>query len=378
MRRIYLDYNATTPIAPSVQEAMLPFLAEHYGNPSSSHSLGRACAEAISDAREQLAALLGADADEIYYTGGGTESNNMALKGVFLAPGVERGSQLIISSIEHPAVSEPAQYLRRLGFEVTVVGCDRFGIVDPDHIRQAITAKTKLVSIMLANNEVGTIQPIAEIARICHERNALLHTDAAQAVAKVPVNVKELDVDMLTVAGHKLYAPKGIGAIYIGDHVELEPLLHGATHERALRAGTENTPYIVGLGKAAKLAAARLAKSPFACELRDELWAQLQTLVPAELQLNGSLLDGLPNTLSVIFPRVSGQELLSATPEVCASTGAACHSNVTRVSTTLAAMGVSETDAQGTIRLSTGSFSTSEEVRAAAELLSEAWRRMVG
>jgi cysteine desulfurase len=376
--RIYLDYNATTPVAPEVDLAIRPFLAEHFGNPSSNHALGRACSEAISDAREQLAALIGADADEVFFTGGGTESNNLALKGIFLSGNVPLGAHFITSSIEHPAISEPAAYLRKLGFEVTIVSCNHTGQVDPDDIRRAITTNTKLVSIMLANNEVGTLQPISEIAQICREHDVLLHTDAAQAVGKVPVNVSELGVDMMTVAGHKLYAPKGIGAIYISDTVDIEPLLHGAAHERGIRAGTENTPYIVGLGKAARLAASRLSENPFDCTMRDELWQQLLSLIPDELQCNGMLAERLPNTLSVAFPRVSGEALLRATPEVFASTGAACHSKVTRMSATLAAMGVSEKQAIGTVRLSTGRYSTSDEIARAAELLSESWRRLVG
>ena len=378
MRRIYLDYNATTPISPEVRTAIQPFLAEHFGNPSSSHSLGRACAEAISDAREQVAMLIGAESDELVFTGGGTESNNMALKGVFLGDTSFLSGHMIISAIEHPATTVPAQYLQQHGVEVTVVPCDGQGFVNPDDVEKAIRPDTRLVSIMLANNEVGAIQPITEISRICHERNVLVHTDAAQAVGKMPVNVRSLDVDMLSIAGHKLYAPKGIGAFYVRESVDLASLLHGASHERGLRAGTENTPYIVGLGRAAKQAMARLQNNEFDCELRNHLHNALEAALPDCCVCNSQLDACLPNTLSVSFRDVIGNDLLDATPEVCASTGAACHSGGANVSATLAAMGVSEAQALGTVRLSTGLFTTEDEIQLAVDRLSEAYRTLAG
>ena len=251
MRSIYLDYNATTPIAPAVQEAMLPFLAEHYGNPSSGHHMGRACHEAVEEARAKVASLLGADAEEIVFTSCGTEANNLALKGVAFRHGPIGGGHFVISSLEHPAIVEPARFLERLGFGLTVVPCGADGVVDPAAVETALQSDTLLVSIIHANNEIGTLQPIAQIAEICRERDILMHTDAAQGIGKTSVRVRELGVDLLTVAGHKIYAPKGVGALYVRRGVSLEPLLHGAPHESGLRAGTENVPYLVGLGQAA-------------------------------------------------------------------------------------------------------------------------------
>lgn len=376
MRRIYLDYNATTPILPEVREAMQPFLAEHFGNPSSDHSLGRACGEAISDAREQLAALIGADADEIIFTGGGTEANNAAIKGVFFDKKNFLSGHMVISEIEHPATTVPARWLAEHGVRLTVVPCDREGLVDPDDVRKAIEPDTRLVSIMLANNEVGTIQPIADIATICREKNVLSHTDAAQAVGKIPVDVHELGVDMLSIAAHKLYAPKGIGALFVRESVDLESLLHGASHERGMRAGTENTPYIVGLGKAARLAANRLADAPWSSDRRNQLHDQLKTHLDDNVTTNVQLESCLPNTLSVSFRNITGTALLESAPEVCASTGAACHSGVSRVSATLAAMQIDREQALGTVRLSTGVFTSEEDVTHAAHFLSNAWSRL--
>lgn len=355
---------------------MQPFLAEHFGNPSSSHSLGRACSEAIADARERVANLIGAEPDELVFTGGGTESNNMALKGVFLGDTSFLSGHLITSAIEHPATSVPAAYLQKHGVDVTIVRCDGHGFVDPEEVKKAIRPDTRLVSIMLANNEVGSLQPIQEIAQICRERNVLTHTDAAQAVGKIPVNVKVLGVDMLSIAGHKLYAPKGIGAFFVRDSVDLASLLHGASHERGLRAGTENTPYIVGLGQAAKSAAQRLEQDAFYREKRDMLCNLLSESLQDRITCNSDLDACLPNTLSVSFAGIVGNDLLTAAPEICASTGAACHSGSTSMSATLAAMEVSNEQALGTVRLSTGIFTTEEEVKIAAERLAESYRSL--
>ena len=378
MRRIYLDYNATTPIAPEVREAMQPFLAEHYGNPSSNHSFGRACAEAINDAREQLAALIGVTSDELYFTGGGTESNNLALKGVFLSDVSFLSGHLVISAIEHPAIAVPAEFLEKHGVAVTRVPCDREGFIDPDAVHDALRPDTQMVSIMLANNEVGSIQPLREIAALCKERGILCHTDAAQAVGKIPVDAKQLGVDMLSIAGHKLYAPKGIGAIYIADHVDLCPLLHGAAHERGIRAGTENTPYIVGIGRAARLGAEHLADEGLVSDYRDRLWDLLRRDLGSAIAAHSDLERCLPNTLSVQFSRIHGYELLAAVPEVCASTGAACHSGASEISATLASMQVPPESAQGTVRLSTGRYTHDDDIERAAKSLSEAYLRLVG
>jgi len=377
MRQLYFDYNATTPIAPSVQQAMLPFLAEQYGNPSSSHALGRAAHEAVEDARENVAALLGCDPDEIVFTGGGTESNNLALKGLAFRRGLAAGGHLVISAIEHPSVAEPAKFLEQLGFDVTVVPVTGQGAVQSAAIEEALRSDTLLVSIMLANNEIGTLQPINQIADLCRAAGVPLHTDAAQAVGKVRVQVDELGIDLLTIAGHKMYASKGIGALYIRQGTVLEPLLHGAGHEAGMRAGTENVAGIAGLGAAASLAAKSLDASVERLEkLRDRLLLGLRKVIGERLVVHGEHAPRLPNTLSVNFPSVTGHELLARVPELCASTGSACHSGTESISPTLAAMGVASDLARGTIRLSLGWYTTKDEVDRAASLLLGAWESL--
>jgi cysteine desulfurase len=341
MRQLYFDYNATTPIAPVVQQAMLPFLAEQYGNPSSSHALGRAAHEAIEDSREYLSGLLGCDPEELVFTAGGTESNNLAIKGSALRQGLSGGGHLVISAIEHPSVVEPARFLERLGFDVTLVPVTGQGVVQPVAVREAIRPDTILVSVMLANNEIGTLQPIKQIAEVCRATGVPLHTDAAQAVGKVRVNVDELEIDLLSIAGHKMYAAKGVGALYVRQGTVLEPLLHGAGHEAGLRAGTENVAGIAGLGAAAALAAKSLDESVERIENhRDRLLALLRAGVGEGLVVHGERARRLPNTLCVSFPGVAGHELLARLPELCASTGSACHSQTEIISPTLAAMGV--------------------------------------
>lgn len=374
MRWIYLDYNATTPIAPSVQESMLPFLAERYGNPSSNHVLGRVCQEALEDARSQVASLLGADRDEIIFTSGGTEANNLAIKGVLLKHGRSGGGHLVLSAIEHAAVIEPARFLERLGYDVTLVGCNRQGVIDPRSVAAALRHDTLLVSVMHANNEIGSIQPIREIAQLCHEHEILVHTDAAQSVGKIRTHVDELEVDLLSIAGHKLYAPKGVGALFVRRGVALEPVLHGAGHEGGLRAGTENVASIAALGRACSLAGKSLAEAGERLTLlRDRLLNHLRGEIGPELMVHGEFAQRLPNTLSVSFPRVAGADLLARTPEICASTGAACHHHTTAMSPTLAAIGLEMPDARGTIRFSVGWYTTEEEIDRAANLLIAAW-----
>lgn len=378
MRRIYLDHNATTPVASSVREAMLPFFSELFGNPSSAHSAGRIAFEAMEDARGHLAALVGADADEIVFTSGGTEANNLALLGIFLQSVPAVDGHLIISALEHPAVSSPAEFLERMGVATTVVPSDPQGLVDPEAIRKALRKDTRLVSIIHANNEVGTIQPIREIAAICHEQGVLVHTDAAQSVGKIRTKVDELEVDLMSIAGHKMYAPKGVGALFVRQSTAIGPVIHGAGHERGLRPGTENVPSLVGLGAAATLAADRHldACTEQLSQLRDRLHALLLEGVGEELTVNGQTAPRLPNTLNVNFPGVSGNELLSRVPEICASTGAACHGSHTTRSATLAAMGVSPETARGTIRLSLGRDTTAEDVERASSLLIGAWESL--
>ena len=374
MRTIYLDYNATTPIAPSVQEAILPYLAEHYGNPSSDHALGRACQEAVEDARGRVAALLGADRHEIVFTSGGTESNNLALQGTLMREGQPPGSHLIISTIEHPAIVEPAKFLERLGYGLTVVACNGQGVVDPAAIEKAIRPETVLVSVMHANNEIGTIQPISQIAEICHAHGVHVHTDAAQSMGKIATLVEELGVDLLSIAGHKLYAPKGVGALYVRRGIALEAVLHGAGQEHGQRPGTENVPYIAGLGRAASLAADKIHHTTtHLASLRDRLEGRLREVIGGRLRVNGGKATRLPNTLSANFPDVVGGDLLARIPELCASTGAACHSGATSMSATLAAIGLSEAEARGSVRLSVGRYTSEEEIDRAASLLIAAW-----
>jgi cysteine desulfurase len=376
VKQIYLDYNATTPIDPSVVEAMMPFLTTHFGNPSSSHSLGRGAKESIEDARAKVSALIGCDRDEVIFTGGGTEASNMAIKGIMLAGG-QAGGHMITTAIEHPATLAPARFVEKMGCELTIVGCNDQGVVEPQAIADAIRPNTRLVSVMHANNEIGTVQPIREIAEVCHQHSVIVHTDASQSLGKLPAFVDQLDVDLMTIAGHKLYAPKGIGVLFVREGLDLEPLLHGAGHENGMRAGTENTPYIVGLGQAAFLAASLLDESAGISEaLRERFWKTISQHVPRAV-VHGFEVDRLPNTISIAFPGVSAFEMLKRVPEVCASLGSACHSSGDHKSGTLGAMGVAPALMEGTIRFSFGRKTTVEEVDRAASLMVEAWEAMV-
>jgi cysteine desulfurase len=370
---IYLDHNATTPIAPEVLEAMRPYLERHFGNPSSAHAHGATAATAVARARAEVAALLGGDPDGVVFTASGSEADNLAIKGIALARLGER-HHIVTSAVEHPAVLATCSYLqRRLGFRLTIVPVDSHGLVDPDDVRRAIEPGTALVSVMHANNEVGTLQPIAEIAAVARDRGVLVHTDAAQSAGKVPLDVDRLGVDLLTVAGHKLYAPKGIGALYVRPGTRLEPVIHGAGHERGLRAGTENVPFIAGLGGAAALADDRLRNGAHVevKRLRDRLHAALQSAVP-DLALNGHPHQRLPNTLNVSFPGHDGERLLACTPSIAAATGAACHSGRTEPSAVLTAMGLDRSRALGAVRLSLGYDTTTEQIEAAAAALAAA------
>jgi len=360
---IYLDYNATTPVDPRVGEAMGPYLTGFFGNPSSSHRYGREARAAVEGAREQVARSLGAAPEEVLFTSGGTESNNLAIRGVVAARG---GGHVITSEVEHPAVLEVVRALEARGeIRLTLVGVDGAGRVDPDEVGRALSADTVLVTIMLANNEVGTLEPLGEIAALCHERDrpVLVHTDAAQAIGKVPVQVTDLGVDLLTVAGHKLYAPKGVGALYLRQGVALEPLLRGAGHERGLRPGTENILEQVGLGRACELAAEDVAaEGPRLRGLRDRLRRALEADLPG-VRVHTPEEGSLPNTLSVAIPGVNAARLLDRLgEEVAASAGAACHGSAVTPSHVLVAMGVDVATALGTVRLSLGRFSTEEEV----------------
>lgn len=373
MQQIYLDYNATTPVDPEVQDAIIPFLREHFGNPSSSHSLGRVCKEAIEEARGRVATLLNAEHDEIYFTSGGTESNNLVIKGIFYQR-ENHTANFVTSCFEHPAISVPAKFHEETGGTVINVHCDENGVVSAASVEQAIQTNTKLVSIMHANNEIGSMLPISEIGSVCRERNVPFHTDASQSVGKVKTDVEKLGVDFLTIAGHKLYAPKGIGALYIKNGSHLIPSVHGANHERGVRPGTENTPYIVGLGVAAKLALKNLNTSRNQQERkRDRLESILKREIGEELTINASKTDRLPNTSSVNFPNVNAADMLKRIPELCVSTGAACHSDAVSLSATLRSIGLSEKTGKGTVRISVGRYTTDEEIDLAANHLISAW-----
>jgi cysteine desulfurase len=362
MKLVYLDYNASTPIAPEVAETMRPFLTGHFGNPSSPHWAGAPAKAALEGARAQVAQLLGCLPQEIVFTSGGTEANNYAIKGAFFALR-ERGHHVITTQIEHPAILQPCHFLERLGAEVTYLPVDGTGMVDPEDVRRAITPRTILVTVMHANNEVGTIQPIEDIARVTRERGVLLHTDAAQSVGKIPTKVASLGVDMLSVAGHKLYAPKGVGALYVRQGVPLEPLLHGAGHESGRRAGTENVLLDVALGVACTLAGADMESlRSQLTELRDYFHAGLKALLGASLHLNGHPTRRLPNTLNVSFAGRMGSDVLEALEGVAASTGSACHSGRRELSPVLKAMGVPENVGLGAVRFSLGRWTTTEEL----------------
>ena len=362
MKSVYLDYNASTPIAPEVADAMRPFLSEHYGNPSSHHWAGAPAKQALERARAQVASLLGCSPEEIIFTSGGTEANNHAIKGAFFALR-QKGNHIITTQVEHPAVLQPCRFLETLGAEVTRLPVDGTGMVNPEDVRKAITTRTILVSVMHANNEVGTIQPIAEISRITRECGVLLHTDAAQSVGKIPTKVGELGVDLLSVAGHKVYAPKGVGALYIRQGVQLELLMHGAGHEGGRRAGTENVLLDVALGAACELAAADLeSRRARLAELRDYFHAGLKDLFGPALYLNGHPTERLPNTLNVSFAGRIGSGVLEALDGVAASTGSACHSGRHELSPVLQAMGVPEAIGLGAVRFSLGRWTTTEEL----------------
>jgi cysteine desulfurase len=403
---IYLDYNATTPHDPEVVEAMKPYLEEHFGNPSSSHRFGLIAKEAVEEARKQVAGLINCTPNEIVFTSGGTESNNQAILGAaFAIRGAAygnraRGNHIITSTIEHPAVLQVCAYLETMGFEVTYLPVDGSGMVDMDSLATSITSDTILITIMHANNEVGTIQPIEEIAELSGKRGItitqagkklgtlppikelaeitgkkggiLFHSDAAQSVGKIPVDVNDLGVDMLSIAGHKVYAPKGVGALYVREGVKLEKFLHGAGQERGWRPGTENVLEIVGLGKACEIAGRDLEKNArYMKEMRELLYRELSGGWK-ELRVNGHPEKRLPNTLNVSFRGIEANKLLAEIgDQVAASAGAACHSGGVDVSAVLRAMEVPLEWAKGTVRFSTGRMTTRREIEGAVEVIVE-------
>jgi cysteine desulfurase len=367
MKPIYLDYNATTPHDPEVVAAMRPYLEERFGNPSSGHEYGHQTRAAVAKARQQVASLLGCQPDEVVFTSGGTEANNQALKGIALARR-SQGNHLITTQIEHPAVTEVCASLQEQGFAVSHVPVDETGLVNVADIERAIAPQTILISVMHANNEVGTIQPIAQIAELAQARGIVLHTDAAQSAGKIPVDVHHLGVDLLSLAGHKLYGPKGVGALYIRQGLQLRKFMHGAGHERGRRAGTENVLGIVGLGKACEIAQRDLETNAAHMKTtRDRLYAGMRAKV-GEVRVNGHPENGLPNTLSLCFRGVDAPVLLSRlATQVAASAGAACHSEGVELSHVLMAMRVPMEWARGTVRFSTGRMTTASEMDKAVE-----------
>jgi cysteine desulfurase len=374
MRRIYLDYNASTPIAPDVAAVMRRMLDEGFGNPSSSHWAGRPARAAVETGREQVAALLGCAPEEIVFTSGGSESNNLALKGLFFAKQQSR-AHVITTQVEHPAIAEPCRFLERLGARITWLPVDGTGRMNPEDLERAITPDTLLVSIMHANNEVGTIQPIAECAAIARAYGVPFHTDAAQSVGKIPVRVDDLGVDLLTLAGHKFHAPKGIGALYVRAGTVLEPLIHGAPHESGRRAGTESALLAAALGEAARLAG-DLAPMQAVKDLRNRFHDALAAEFGDRVVFHGHAERALPNTLSVSFLGATGAQVLASLDGVAASTGSACHSGRVELSAVLRAMGVTPEVGQGTVRFSLGRETTVGEIDAVLGLLARAsWRQ---
>lgn len=360
MARVYLDYNASTPIDPAVSAAMRPLLEDAFGNPSSGHWASVPAKAALERARGQVALLLGASPDEIVFTSGGSEANNLAIQGSFFALR-DRGEHIITQATEHPAVLKPLTFLERLGATVTYLPVDGTGRVDPEAVRRAITPRTVLVSIMHANNETGTVQPVEAIGAIARERGIRFHTDAAQSVGKIATRVDDLSVDLLSIAGHKLYAPKGVGALYVRRGTVLEPLIHGAGHEQGRRAGTESALMAAGLGEACALAA-DLTPVARIREMRDNFWQALQSLYGERVALNGHAEHRLPNTLNVSFVGQVGAEVLGRLDGVAASTGSACHAGRVELSPVLAAMAVSEHVGMGAVRFSLGRGTTQADI----------------
>lgn len=376
MKPIYLDYNASTPIDPEVVEEMLPYLRGRFGNPSSGHLYGRQAKEGMDGARKRMARLISANASEMVFTSGGTESNNIALCGAAFA-NRKKGRRIVTCVTEHPAVLNPCRWLQKQGFDVKYAGVDRFGVVNLDQLDRYVDSSTILVSVMHANNETGTVQPIREIAKIAHRQGTLFHTDAAQTIGKLKVDVRRMGIDLLSVAGHKFYAPKGVGALFVREGTSLEPLLRGAGHEHGLRPGTENTASVVGLGKAADIAMKTMNEyAPKMQRLRERLHDMLLNNIP-DLTLNGHPKKRLPNTLNVSVPGIDSEALLSLIPDLAASTGSACHANRREPSSVLTAMGVPEEVALGALRLSLGKWSTQKDVDRASRMIGDRASRLV-
>lgn len=377
MKRIYLDYSATTPIRPEVLEAMAPFFVDIFGNASSIHAFGQEAKKALEDSREKVAAVLGALPEEIVFTSGATEAINLAIKGVVMAHG-ERGNRIVTSSIEHPATLETCRYLERRGVEVVYLPVDRYGRVDPGDVQKAITDRTVLISVMHANNEVGTIQAVEEIGEMARAKGILFHTDAAQSAGKIPVHVQDLKVDFLSLSGHKIYGPKGVGLLYARRGVRFDPLFHGGHHEWNRRAGTENIPSIVGLARALELAEAEMPEAPERMkDLRDSFWEALESRIEG-VRMNGHPRERIPSILNVAFEGVDGESVILNLDlmGIAVSMGSACTSGALEPSHVLLAMGASRVQAQRAVRFSLGRETTEEELEYTATVLAETIDRL--
>jgi len=372
---IYLDHNATTPVDPEAVKAMMPYFKEEFGNPSSGYLLGASARDGLDRARRDVALLLGCRENEVIFTSGGSESNNMVLKGVIDFRNPEK-SHIITSAVEHPAILNPALFLGELGVKVTIVPVDGLGRIDPDHVQKAILPNTTLITVMLANNETGTLQPIEEVSEMAREHGIPVHTDAAQAVGKIDVDVNELGVDFLTVAGHKLYGPKGVGALYIRNGRNITPLIHGAGQEGGRRAGTENVILASGLGAACRVARKRLNDEFQNMEMMRNCLQELLFEGIEGLVLNGHAEQRLPNTLNVSVPGVEGGRILEGLPIIMASTGAACHDRTVKLSHVLSAMAVAPEIGMGALRFTVGRSNTMDQIEEAARLIIDQVIRM--
>lgn len=371
-RKIYLDYNSTTPLLPEVLDAMLPYLRDIYGNPSSGHWFGQRAKNAVEWAREQVAVLINCDPEEVIFTSGGSEGNNQAVKGVVAASGKEK-NHIITSSIEHPAMKNPCGYLENCkNCSVTYLPVDRYARVNPADVDRTITRDTVLVTVMFVQNEVGTIEPIEEIGEICRKQGIYFHSDASQAVGKIPVKVDRFNIDLMTICAHKFYGPKGVGALYIRKGTNINSFIHGSGHERGLRAGTENVAGLVGMGKAAEIAAATMeTEVKRITTMRNDFCGKLQARIDGVV-VNTPLDKSAPGTLHVSFSGINGNDLLERVPEICATTGAACADRAKDISGVLKAMGVSKDIGLGSVRFSIGKFTTPEEIEYSVTRLAEA------